>query len=1250
MAKKWTDEQLKAIDTKNRNILVSAAAGSGKTAVLVERIINMITGENSTDIDRLVVVTFTKAAAAEMKARIRNRLDDMLDNNEADTNLLKQIALINNAHITTIDSFCLWIIKNHFSEIELDPGFRAADNGEITLLENDVMQELLEDYYTEADEDFINLVEAYGTGRNDQNIEELIKKIYNLARSNPWPSEWYKETLDMYEAPDNSNNRAIADLYGSIINSLSDYCRKYEYMIELCQRVDGPVSYLDAVNSDYMNIKRILEAPDFDELSVRIRKTAFDRLSNKKMPDARDDLKEYVKNERNNFKKYINSLISGVFTADIDTLMEDVKANAPMIAMMVKLANDFAQRMAEQKKDRGIIDFNDMEHLALDILVKNNAGTIEYTRTADELAESFDEILIDEYQDSNQLQEEILTAVSRQRMSDYFNNVYMVGDVKQSIYKFRLACPELFMSKYDNYSSQDNNCEDTLQDNNCEDTLSGSDEQNISSYKIELQKNFRSRSNVLDSTNDVFFRVMNKNFCGIQYDERQQLNCGLDYPVCEDKRNFGQDSEKSTDIALIDMSGDEDGDGIRAEARYAALRIRELMSEDKAYYVYDADIEDYRRIKYGDIVILTRTLTGWADVLVNELLDCGVPAMADTAQQYFKLREIKVLISLLTCIDNPLQDIPMASVLLSYFGGFTEDELCQIRISGKKYSQKFLIRQMRSIAENEDEDCDYKKCSAFIDKLNALRDKSRIMTIYDLLWEIVYNTGYYDYAGTMPAGGKRQSNIDVLLDRASSFEGTSYSGLFNFLRYIERLQKYDIDITDSQGMGDNGDSVRVMSIHKSKGLEFPVVIVAGLNKQINKMDARSRIVIDKELGIGADYVNLDRKTKTSTIIKGAIARKIVRDGISEEERVLYVAMTRAREKLIMMGNVTDTDKAMTGWNSIADEIRMSGMYSYADCEKIDKFADMIIPVVLTGKEYNKGEFNIKLIGVEEINSLLNKSDINQAGSQAAGESQAGESQSTSSDDERMLKERQADESQNASPDGERISKELPPYIKDPDADRKVKVTVSELKKMQNEADYEENAFAADGMAEVEAADEYIPTVPKFISNEEKELVSNERGTAYHRVMECLNYSKAGSIEDIKNEIDRMVREEKLSLKQAECIKLKDIDTFAGSSIGERIKSAYADGKVKREQPFVFEYDRQLVQGVIDLYFIEDGQLVIVDYKTDRVLRGRAGEDELRRRYSVQLDYYDRALSQITGLKVKEKVIYSFALGRSLTVE
>ena len=389
-----------------------------------------------------------------------------------------------------------------------------------------------------------------------------------------------------------------------------------------------------------------------------------------------------------------------MFTADIDTLIEDVKANAPMIAMMVKLSNDFAQRMSEQKKDRGIIDFNDMEHLALDILVKNNAGIIEYTRTADELAESFDEILIDEYQDSNQLQEEILTAVSRQRMSDYFNNVYMVGDVKQSIYKFRLACPELFMSKYDNYSSQNDNCKDTAQYNDCEDTLFGGGEQNISSCKIELQKNFRSRSNVLDSTNDVFFRVMNKNFCGIQYDDRQQLNCGLDYPACEDKRNFGQDSEKSTDIVLVDMSGDEDGDGIRAEARYAALRIRELMSEDNAYYVYDADLEDYRRIKYGDIVILTRTLTGWADVLVNELLDCGVPAMADTAQQYFKLREIKVLISLLTCIDNPLQDIPMASVLLSYFGGFTEDELCKIRISGKKYSQKFLIRQMKSIAEN----------------------------------------------------------------------------------------------------------------------------------------------------------------------------------------------------------------------------------------------------------------------------------------------------------------------------------------------------------------------------------------------------------------------------------------------------------------------------------------------------------------------------------------------------------------------
>ena len=1266
MAKSWTSQQLDAMNTKDRDILVSAAAGSGKTAVLVERIVNKITKENGTDIDRLVVVTFTKAAAAEMKARVRNRLDDMLDEDEKNSNLIKQIALINNAQITTIDSFCLWILKNHFSEINLDPGFRVADKGEITLLENDVMQDMLEDYYKESDEQFLALIDAYGTGRSDANIEEIIKKIYVLARSNPWPDEWYEQVIDTYTGMDNSNNKVLVNLYESIQCSARDYKRKYEYMIELCGRVDGPISYLDAINSDYMNICRIIDAADFDELSERVIKTEFTRLSTKRMPDARDDLKEYVKVQRDKYKKYIAGLLKTVFTADIDSLMEDVHSNAPAISMMVKLSKDFADRMEEEKRDRGIVEFSDIEHYALDILVTKQDGSKEYTNVADELAEYFDEILIDEYQDSNQLQEEILTAVSKHRLSDVPDNMYMVGDVKQSIYKFRLACPELFMNKYYSYSGYDEQKETGV----------------ISDCKIELQKNFRSRKNVLDTTNDVFYRVMNRNYCGIEYDSNQQLNCGFEYPECTDKRNFGWEDEKSTETVLIDTSEDDENSSIEAEAMYMAERIKKFMSKDEPYYVFDTDLSDYRRIQYKDIVILTRTLSGWADTIVNILLDRDIPAMADTAQQYFKLREIKVLISLLTCIDNPLQDIPMAAVLLSYFGGFTEDELADLRVYGKKSAgaDRLFVKQMQSlIKDTEIKDTDKKenaeklsalsdKCEAFLDKLKVWREKSRLMTIYDLLWDIVYNTGYYDYVGTMPAGKKRQSNIDVLLDKASSFEGTSYSGLFNFLRYIERLQKYDIELTDSSGTGGNGDSVRIMSIHKSKGLEFPVVIMAGLNKQINKTDARNKLVIDRELGIGTDYVNLTRQTKTPTLIKGAIARKILRDSISEEERVLYVAMTRAREKLIMVGGVTSIDKKMSSWQMISDELCVNGVYSYADCENIDRYSDMIMPVALMKQEDNKGTFEFSLISSADIikeDEAISKEaqSENVSADEDAGINESKENIKESlndtdvyNDDKAQVYDRQKTE-------------ELPPYIKDPDADRKVKVTVTELKQMQAEADYDGDAFmhddikaaydeaerdedksrAADTENVEEGADSFIPTIPKFISGSEETLRANERGTAYHRVMECLDYNNVESFEDVQADIHRMLETERMSEVQINNINVKDIYTFVSSPIGKRVRAAAISGNMRREQPFVFEYDRQLVQGVIDLFIIEDGKIVIVDYKTDRVRKGEAGEKELIKRYSVQLDYYAKALSQLTGLEVKEKLIYSFTLGREINV-
>lgn len=1203
MAKIWTEDQRHAIEYSNRNILVSAAAGSGKTAVLVERIISKITDkENPVDIDRLVVVTFTKAAAAQMRERIRRRLDEMADESPEDMNLVKQITLINNAQITTIDSFCLWIIRNHFAEINLDPGFRAADNGEITLLENDVMGDMLEEYYSSHDEEFLNFVDSYGTGRDDISIEEIIKKIYSYGRSTPWPEEWYDGCMENYSNPENEGNPVIADLYESIMTSVSDYKVKYEKLIDICSKPGGPYAYLEAIQSDYLDICRVLDSADFEEMAENILSVNFKDLSRKKMMEATEESKDYIKSQRDLYKNYINGLKKNVFMADTKVLFENVKKSYSAISMMIRLAKDFNDRMMQSKKDRGIIDFNDMEHFALNILVEKDKDGVRYTKTAKELSLYFNEILIDEYQDSNQLQEAILMSISGNNSEDMYNNVYMVGDVKQSIYKFRLACPELFMKKYNTY------------------TVGESDSQ-----KIELSMNFRSRKNILDSVNDVFGRVMNPKFGGIDYNRGHGLNAGFDYGDTH-YRNFGMDEEKATEVCILDDNDDDDSvTGIEKEGKYITARINEMMCSKEPYYIYDDEEGEYRQLCYKDITVLTRTVAGWSDTLVNVLQDGGIPAICDSSQGYFSVREIKTLLSLLTCINNPLQNIPMAGVMLSYFGRFGEDELVKL----KKYNkdEQYLYNQVKKY--NGDDEVLLDKCHTFISNMTKYREHTVLQSIYDLLWDIVYNSGYYDYIGMMPAGEGRQRNVDILLDKAASFEGTSYSGLFNFLRYVERLKKFDIPLTDSASYTDGGNSVRIMSIHKSKGLEFPVVIVAGINKSFNRKDIQGKIVIDQELGIGACCINPEKKTKTSTIIRGAIMRKLLRDSIAEEQRVLYVAMTRPREKMILVGHGKNSDKKYQEWNRIKQEIIKEGEMSYSTCENIKCYADMIMPVVMMDESMNKGKFCI----IKNADEIMDKYQ-----------------------DSRILAETSEPEDtkrEERSKDAEDV---LPEYVRDVNDDRKIKITVSELKQMQHDADFktqyvtEEIEKGADADIEEDNSDGQDEIIPKFIKGESGRLQGNDRGTAYHRVMECLDYNISDTLEGIKCNIELLVQQEKLSKLQADCIKPSDIWDFVNSETGNRVKNALKDGKVRREQPFIFKYDGQLVQGVVDLYFIEEGQIVIVDYKTDRVKVSREGEKELINRYKIQLDYYGMALEQLTGLKVKEKIIYSFTLGRSILLE
>lgn len=1215
MANRWTEKQFKAIRTNGCNILVAAAAGSGKTAVLVERIIRKITAEDGTDVDRMVVVTFTKAAAAEMKQRIREALDAMLQENPGNERLIRQMTLIHNAPITTIDSFCLNIVRNYFTDIELDPGFRIADEGEMKLLENDVMEEMLEEYYASENQVFFDFVDAYGTGRDDTKIVDIILKLYRFARSYPWPEEWFKDCLCIYTQADidtAEQNAAIGYLFDTVRRRFKDYDRQYQKLENICNEPDGPLMYAAAVQSDHAGIRQILDTQSYEELVRKVRLLSFETLGRSRSKDISEVKKAAVKQIRDEYKAYVTKTLQAkLFTKEFANLLEDIRENKPAVEMMMTLAQDFYRRMDTEKRERNVIDFNDMEHMALNILVKKTENGMEYTKAADDLSAYYEEILIDEYQDSNMLQEVILTAVSKGKYNEADNNIYMVGDVKQSIYKFRLACPKLFMDKYSTYTDTDS-----------------------PNVRIELQTNFRSRENVLECTNDVFYRAMNPYFAEIGYDDRARLNAGFEYPKYqaqnENAMTFADDPD--TMIYMIDMNQeklspeDEDRSAREREGAAAAALIQRLTQpkEDGSFYmVYDKNAENgYRRIRYSDIVILTRTVSGWADTFVNVLMNEDIPAYCDASEGYFDVREVKLLLSYLAVIDNPLQDIPMAAVMLSFFGRFTTEELTQIRM---KDTTKHLYDVMQ---ESDDE-----KVVQFLKQLDSFREKAERYPVSDVLWELMYDTGYYHYAGTMPAGTQRQANLDMLYTKAAAFEKTSYSGLFQFLRYIERLKKYEVDFAEASVLGENENLVRVMSIHKSKGLEFPVVILAGMGKSINQMDSRGEVVLDTDFGVGTNVVHLDKRIKNPTLLKSAVSQKLIQETISEELRVLYVAMTRAREKLYMIGTVKDAQKAVEGWQAVSDELLAGGWYSYSYEAGLKNYFDMVMPAVLLPQNLRKGTFQIVEFKKEELQV---SDDISMEVSQA-----------------------ETDISKEA---GQELEK-LPDYPYADEPVMKPKVTVSELKKMQQDSDFAETAYMPESLKQAVDEQNEDELLPEFIAGRKKTLQGSRRGTAYHRVMECMDYDTEPENTAVKAFLKRLVEEEKLTKQQADSIRVSDIVAFMKNPLFERMKRAKQAGVFHTEQPFVFidlpeqsdtnQPDKnnggQLIQGVIDVYFEEDGSLILVDYKTDKVSK-KGGEDELRRRYALQLEYYAKALSQLLQKPVKEKIIYSFSLGKDIELE
>lgn len=1219
MATKWTEEQKKVISLRNRNILVSAAAGSGKTAVLVERILSKIMDKtNPVDIDRLLIMTFTRAAAGEMKERITKALEKAICEEPENEHLQKQSNLIHTAQITTIDGFCAYIIRNYFHLIGLDPGYRTGDEGELKLLKKDVLKELLEEWYASGEERYTRFVECYASGKTDEGLEELILKLYESAMSNPYPQKWLNECLESYEI---SSNKELEEtkwmklLWDTAKEELDGAEELIETAKRICQEPDGPYLYEDALDSDLTMLHTLLqlaEKKDYDEISSLLVKPSFARLSAKKM-DADIRKKENVKELREEAKDIIKGLGSRFFHNTQEELLEFIKLAKVPMEILVELTLAFMERYGAAKRDKNILDFTDMEHFALEILMAEDGDEAKMSQAARELSEKYDEVLVDEYQDSNLVQEMLTNCVS-----GWINgrkNIFMVGDVKQSIYRFRLARPELFMEKYKTYSTED------------------SKEQ-----RIDLHKNFRSRKEVLEAVNYIFRQLMGEDLGGITYDESAALYPGAVFPEGEDKDFL------KTEVLLVEKDGEEleeelgEQNAVELEALAIAQKIKAIVGKEK---ILDKETGDYRPVEYGDIVILLRSAYGWAEPFREVLSVQGIPVYCASRTGYFSASEVVTVLNYLKVCDNPLQDIPLAGVLRSPMVGCTSQELAEM----KAKTQEGLLYESVCACQGEDELGE--KLKKFLDLLERVRKMAAYTPVHQLILYILKETGYGNYARAMPGGEQRYANLSMLVEKAMDYEKTSYRGLFNFVRYIEQLQKYEVDYGEVSLLGAGSKTVEIMTIHKSKGLEFPVVFVAGMGKQFNFQDMNAALLIHPELGLGADAILPGKRIVASSLNKQMIRRQLVKESLGEELRVLYVALTRAKEKLLLTGTVNKMEKLMYKLARYRDS--EEELLSMETRMKAKNYWDFVLPALARHRSFDPlleeygisdrgkrgfyddpAEFEIVKVTASQ---MAQEEILHQTGAQM--EKQA----LTDWDTEKVYDEEVRKEIE------ERFSFVYPyDYLKD----IPVKVSVSELKKRswQGEYDREEN---------ITKETETISVIPRFVQKgQDEEFTGAARGTAYHRIMECIDYSRPVSEENVRLLIGELQEQKKLSQEEASCIRVRDILGFLESELGKRMAKAFDGKKLRREQPFVIsrkasEIEEEwkgnetvLVQGIIDAYFYEEDGIVLVDYKTDK-----AGERKMIEMYQSQLSDYAQALERMTGKCVKEKYIYSFTLKKSI---
>lgn len=1349
----WTEDQQRIIDARDCNLLVSAAAGSGKTAVLVERIIQMISDrENPMDIDELLVVTFTKAAAAQMKDKIMAAIEDMLQSEPENEHYLRQLNYINRANIMTIDSFCYQIVKEHFHILGIDPGIRIGEPGEIGLLRQEILEQVMEEYY-ENRPDFVDFSDAFSADKNDSNVEEYILKIDTISSSYPRPEEWVRQAKASLcvESEEEFSNLSYVKQYFEELHHTADGIK--DTILELLKKVrgiDGPLYMEKALLSDIGLLDDMMSADAYSRF-VELSGCKFANIGRGKKGEYDEDTAEYIKGVRDAYKKQIAALFSA-FAIPFDVLLSQMKQLKPMLSALLDIADEFREWCLQAKLEQGILEFSDVEHFALQVLCQgyDDEGEPMPSDTGRELSEDFREILIDEYQDSNYLQEAILKCVSRYHQGK--NNIFMVGDVKQSIYSFRMARPDLFMEKYHTYSS----------------------EEGQPCRKLLLKNNFRSRTNVLESINYIFYQIMGYDLGGIDYTEDEALVPGRVFPEAgkgTDNRENGRDKQsqiegcesdgimddtvelllgESKDFTFLN-AGDaevssekqenldeelEDIGKIELEASMVARRIQKLLGEDGGvpFQVTDNETGNLRSVCLGDIVILFRAPAGFQQIFSEILMNYNIPVKVQNENGYFDSVEVRTILSLLRVIDNPHNDVELAAALRGFFGEMNQDELALLALvkrevenlqqaeseSGEQQSEQtkqgkkkkeYFYKVVRLLSEYgadpeksenqryldtilQDRLSDYSdclrqvlapKCAQFVKLIEELQERKLYTDMGQMLTDIYYNTGYYYYVEAMPEGTFRTRNLDLFLAETRRFERGSYRTLFDFLRFVDKLQDKKIALGGDPSPESSEDVVRIMSIHKSKGLEFPVVFLAGTGKNFNLMDTKTPLIVHSDHYVGAKYVDIRKRCGNDTFIRKAFASLMITESIAEELRILYVGLTRAKEKLIMTGVTPDIPALIKKYEMAAG--RQDRRLSYQMIHSARNYLDLLVAAFMRNKEFHEtmtkvqprmdkkgehilsAEYALSFVLAEP--SIRFRTEVYDFKTMVV--------QHVRSNLDKQVDKREWLEEWKQTPAllKEQLEKRLAWIYGDEGLTRlKSKLSVTEIKRIY-ETDYEPSDVIKRPDRKTE---EYIPAVPHFIAGEQP-FDAAQKGTWMHKAMELFDNAGVTTKEQVEKHLESLRQEGYLPEETAEFVTADKLFAFADSNLGKRMCQAAREGRLYKEKQFVvgvpaerlLEKERTqkddaagdnkememnqlesalqqtpvVVQGIIDAYFQEGDNLILLDYKTDKVKPGQ--EQVLTDRYYTQLLYYKDTLEQLTGLTVSETYLYSFALNKEIPV-